>query len=355
MTFRIKKAALLSSTVILLVLSILDISIRKEAVFEGFGRQFLNERKTDAFVQAQRGAKTTSRQQLNIERQDVREVVLAGTRSHISVNRAPGPAIQLQYTVTAYAANADASNRVRESVHVAEEVDNGRLTLAASADGKSIDYDSVSIDYVLLIPDGMKLSLESGDGSVRIQGIKADVHATSDNGFMEIVDVTGNLSVKSSYGSLYMADITGSIGLENRSGEANIEDVQGPLDLNSQSAHNFISRISGKVTGAAKHGSIRLNEISGPVEVRSQTSDIRLNHIRNDIQVTSVSGDIQLLLPEAEGYALHAAVAGGDIQTHLPYPIEKGRGESRMSGVLGDGTWNVEVEATSANIMIYAK
>lgn len=358
MTFRKKRMALLASIAILVLVAVLDVWITKDALFEKFGRQFINEAKTEAYWQAKRGAEATAERQLDIDSQGIREVLLAGERSHMTVKRASGRAIQLRYTVTANAADSDAAERKRDAVLIEKDIREGRLSLAATADGRPVDPDSIEIEYELFLPDALKLRIESKSSSVRIQGLTADVEAASESGSLEIVDVAGAVSARTSYGSLYMANIKGSVSLENRSSEAIAEGIQGALGLDSRSGRNDIARVTGTVSGSAEHGTVRLYEISGPVELHSRAAKLQLNEIRNQIRVMSESGDLKLILPEAAGYAVEAKVRFGRIRTHLPFPVEPRPdvdGGSELKGVVGAGTWKVDIEAYSADIQIHTQ
>ncbi|MFK7692063.1 DUF4097 family beta strand repeat-containing protein [Paenibacillus sp. HJGM_3] len=358
MTFRKKRMALLASIAILVLVAVLDVWITKDALFEKFGRQFINEAKTEAYWQAKRGAEATAERQLDIDSQGIREVLLAGERSHMTVKRAPGRTIQLRYTVTANAAESDAAERKRDAVLIEKDIREGRLSLAATAEGRPVDPDSVSIDYELLLPDALKLRIESKSGSIRIQGVVADMDAASENGSLEIVDVAGAVSVRTSYGSLYMANIKGSVSLENLSSEAIAEGIQGAFGFESRSGRNDIAGVTGTVSGSAEKGSVRLNEIAGPVEMHGRAAKLQLSEIRNQIRVMSELGDLKLVLPEAVGYAVDAKVRSGRIRTHLPFPVEPRPDEgggSQLKGVVGTGTWKVDVEAHSADIQIHTQ
>jgi hypothetical protein len=358
MRFRKKRILLLSSIVLVLVLLILDLSIREEEIFEAFGEQFTNEQKTKAYAQAHQGVVTTSEHQLEFPRQDIKEVFLSSAIGNISVKRAIGSAILLQYIVTASASDTDAANRKREAVKVEGQVNNGRLSIVSTAAGRSIDRHSITIDYVLHIPDAVKLGIESEDGSVHVNGIRGDVDVATVSGMLEIVDVEGTLSVKSSYGSTYLSDISGNIGLVNRSSDANIDHIKGNIVVDSQSGRSFISRIEGEVKGNTEYGPVYLREITGAVQMKSRVSDMQLDHIRGNIKITADSGEIKLFLSKEEGYTLDASVSEGRLQTHLPFPIEQLKDEdyrSHMKGVVGNGTWNVELEANSSDIIIHSK
>lgn len=361
MSFRQKRSILLTSVAILFLLSILDVSFGKEDVFRTYSEQFVNEEKMDAFMGAKRAATATAQHQSEINKPEVKEVLLASLGGKISVLRSESRGIRLQYTVTASAASTEAANRKRDAVTVEEQVQNGQLTFVTMANGKPIDPDDVSIEYVLYIPDAMKVNIANENGAVRISGIRADVEASSSNGLMEIAHVQGNISVKSTYGSLYMTDVTGEIKLTNNGSKTTMDHTTGNVVLNTKSGQTHVSEVLGKVTGNTKHGSVYIRQIVGAVDVNNQASDLQFDQIQGDTRVISEAGEISFILPESEGYALDASVSGGSIQTLLPLPIIKQEADSnndyekRLKGQVGSGKWKVEAKVRSADILIQIK
>ncbi|CAH1227338.1 hypothetical protein PAECIP111891_06125 [Paenibacillus allorhizoplanae] len=355
MSFRQKRSILLISVVMLFLLSILDVSIRKEDTIQAFSEQFVNNEKTDAYMGERRAVTAIAQLQSDNNKPEIKEVVLTSQRGKVSVQRSETSTIQLQATVTVTAASTEAANRRRDAVKVEQEIQNGQLMLVTTANGKSVDPDYVSIDYVLSVPDMMRTTIQNEDGAVRISGINGDVTATSTNGLMEIVNVKGDLKVKSSYGSLYMADIKGNLDLVNRSSTVNIDHTQGNLLLDHQSGKTDLTDITGEVTGNAKYGSVFFHEMKGAVSIAGQGSDMKFDHIQSDIQVVSVEGgNMTFILSKDEGYTLDAAVSRGRIQSLLPFPIQKGTDnemETRMSGVLGKGTRKIVAKVASGDMI----
>lgn len=358
MFVRKKRMVLLSSVALMLLLAVLDISIRKEELFEVFGEQFMNEQKTEAYQQAHQDVTSTTQHQMEIDRQDIKEVLLSSIRGNITVKRAADQMIHLKYTVKASASDKEAAQNKGDAVTIEEEMDKGQLTLTAEAGGKSIDYNNVSIDYELQIPDVMKLKIDNEEGTVRIHGLQGDIDASSDRGMMEIVDVQGHLSVNSSYGNIYLSDIKGNVELDNRYSNAIIDRAEGSVRLYSQSGRITISNIDGKVTGETENGFVLLREISGPVEVVGYSSELQLENIRGDTKITSEAGIATFILPESDGYRVDAAVRGGRILTQLPLPIQEdmdGDYDVQMNGVVGNGEWSLDVKAEFGDIMFHVK
>ncbi|MNQ83046.1 hypothetical protein D3C85_981160 [compost metagenome] len=357
MSFRQKRSVLLASVALLFLFSILDISFLEEDVFERFGKQFVNEQKMDDYSGSKRAFTVTAHLQSEIKKQDIKEVLLASHRGKVTVKRSDTPNILLEYTVTTTGADAEGANRRRDAVKIEEEIQNGQLTLVTKANGKPIDPDYVSIDYVLSMPDGMKVAIQSEDGDVRISGTNGNVSATSTNGLMEIVDVKGNLSVKSTYGNLYVADIMGDVELESsRSSKVTIDHTQGNLVLNNHSSNTYLTDVTGKISGKAQYGTVYFREIKGLVDVKGIGSDLQFDHMQGDTRIVSESGgNLTFILPKDEGYTVDAAVSQGRIRTLLPLPVQKvidNENETHMSGIIGKGTRKVDIKMKSGDLIV---
>ncbi|WP_158299620.1 DUF4097 family beta strand repeat-containing protein [Paenibacillus antri] len=353
MTFRKKRLVILSSVAVLFCLLVLDLWIKKEEMFEAFGSQFLHAGKTDEYQEAHRDATAAAERQLTIDGQGVEEVHLAGHRGKISVRRAQASEIELRYTATAVGRNEASANEKANAVAVEEKLEGGRLTLTPSAESGA-----VSIDYVLSVPDGTRLRVESEDGSIDIRGTTGDAEVIAVRGKADVVGVVGHVSAKAAYGEAYFANIQGNVDLSNEYGSATIESVEGVVTFDSRSGDTFLSRIEGAVSGDANYGSVRFDEISGPVAVTGMDAALRLDRIRNDVRLDAESGQIRLILSEAEGYAVNATVVDGWIQAPPSLPVEAdptGPYGSRTQGVLGSGAWNVDVRAVSTDVVIHVK
>lgn len=358
MSFRKKRSLLLASVAALLLLSILDISFRKEEIFEEFGIQFVNVEKTEAHEKAHEAATATDRRKAEVNGQGVKEVVLNAAKAKVTVKRSDTAAIKLEYSVTAVGDDQGEADRRKDAIQVKEELRDGTLTWLSTANGKEISYDFVTVDYDLYVPDGMQLRLGNESGDVMVQGIQGDVKAKVDRGMLEIVNVVGLVTAESSFGNLYIAGIQGNVTLANRYSDVNMERVTGAVLLDSEFSRVMVTDLEGDVSGMTKQGSVLIRDHKGSVELTGQAADLVLNHVRGDIRVQTVSGDISLILPEAEGYTLDAAVSGGRIQTSLPFPVEKlenGEYTSGLKGALDKGTWKVDAKARFGDVSIHLK
>jgi hypothetical protein len=356
MIYRKRRIFLLTLAAILFVLSILDIRFREEEVFEQFSDQFFNEEKTIAYSSAQNEVRSTVQRQLEIK-DVIKEVELSTVLGTISVEKSPDNILRLDYSITAAGKDQASADQLRDDVVVKTEMKNGKLLFVPLKGEEEIDYDSVSIDYKLYVPNSTKLTLKNENGRIEIHGIEGDITANSHRGMMSISNIQGNLVVNSTQGSAYLSAITGDVQLKSRSSSDVIDDVKGSLTIDSQSASSLkISQVTGMVTSRMENSWATFSGVNGPVKLSSRGSDVLLDEIQGDIDLSDQAGSITFILPKEEGYLVNARLDGGQLRASIPFEKETGEnGQSYEKGVVGAGTWKVNVKAVSGEIFVHTK
>ncbi|SFT23805.1 Putative adhesin [Paenibacillus sp. BC26] len=358
MTLRSKKTLLLSVVFVLFVVMILDFGIRKVEPLERFSEQFADVERTQAHQQANHGVTKTYERELEIAGTGagLRELQLSGTNGPITVQRATGDNVSLHYAVTVSASDAEAAARKNSAVNIEQHNEEGKVTLAAMAGGKTIDHDDYDIAYTLLVPAGIKLRLHAEEESIRLEGLRGDAEVTSRGGLVELAGITGNVIVNGSYGNVYASGINGTITLNNQSGTATIEDVQGDVVLDSRSGKQFIRRVQGAVRGVTEGGPVYVSDIIGSVNLSGHDGDIGMDGIRGDIKVVTRSGTTDVVLPKDGGFSYNVEVNEGNLLTKLPFISDNPDNENMTSlkGTTGTGKWKVDITASFGDVIIHS-
>jgi DUF4097 and DUF4098 domain-containing protein YvlB len=123
--------------------------------------------------------------------------------------------------------------------------------------------------------------------------------------------------------------------------------VNGSLDIQKVSGEVNASLVNGKVRASDLAGTADLATVNGPVEANYSS----LNNV-HQIKLSSVNGAVNLLLPQSPNADVSASVVNGSISTDFPLTV-KGRfvGKS-MSGTLGSGGVNIELNNVNGSIHI---
>lgn len=358
MSLQSKRMWILLTVALLLTLSILDITFRDEEVFESFGVQFVDVARTEAFERSHQDVTKSFVKELEVEPQGATEVSLDSKEGSLAIERSPDEKLRMTYTVTATGRDeADAVER-GEAVKVEAQREGDALVLAASADGGSVDYDPVSIDYTLWVPDHTKLILESEETTVRIKGTVGDLEIKMDRESLEVVGVQGELVLDTSYSNEYIAKHKGGVQVTSRYSRVNMDQVIGDIQLDNQSGHMVLYQIEGAVIAESDLGSVQVRDLLGSIEFEGMQTTTLLDHIQGDTTIRSVSSEVTLILPTDADYEVDVNVNSTLLHAQLPLTIEKdsdGEYDTTMKGVLGDGAWKLAVEAESSEFYIHSK
>ncbi|ANE46606.1 hypothetical protein SY83_10350 [Paenibacillus swuensis] len=358
MRVRQRRMLLLVSVVILAALGIMDVGFRKEEIFAEYGERFENFGKKAAYEQANRDIAAVAERELTLNGQEVEEISLTAEGGHVEVRQGADQTIRLQYKVTVTGTDQERANRILDEITVEPETASGRVTLAVSAGGKKVNFDRVRMDYVLTLPDTLKLQLNSSDSTVRIEGFRGGGEVNMEGGSLTAVDTQGAFRMSNVLGSVYVADHTGPIELLNDSGHAALEQVKGDIRYEGNHGELTMAGITGKVTGKDQLSDAHFRDLSGPLQFSSEDSELLLEHIRGKANITAVRGVTRLLLDQQEGYALDLMSREGRIQTNLPISTNAGNtGEywEQLQARLGDGTSDVRIQAESGDIIVQYK
>jgi hypothetical protein len=158
----------------------------------------------------------------------------------------------------------------------------------------------------LLVPDGTTLEIDSGSGSVEIDGISLSaLNVDVGSGSVTISTVDGPVRANTGSGSITLSDVTGDIRAEAGSGSIGLSNVMGRIDVQtgSGSVDGEMVRLTGDSSFDTGSGSIevafenREDELSFDLEAGSgsitvgQTSGAdRIKYGSGSIEVTGESG-----------------------------------------------------------------
>ncbi|MBB3111080.1 hypothetical protein FHS18_003148 [Paenibacillus phyllosphaerae] len=353
MTTQAQKMLLIAVIAVLLAGLVVDISVRKFEIFESVGRQFVNEQRTNEYEDAHRAMTAQSERQLKLDSKTITGIELSHTSGKVEIRRAAGRMIELKAAITATGSTQEAADLKSKAVQVEQSVKDGKLTFTLSADGKPVDSVAVQVDYELLLPEGLKLQVNSEYGIVSVQGVKSDIEAVSKSGMLEISDTSGKLDLSSYSGNVLLTRITGDIDLTTDFSDAMIEGITGDLDLRTVNGQSVVKRVDGDVTSDSRYGYVNLHDIAGSAAMTSLATDLLLDGVRSDMRVKADDGEITVLLAAEIGYALWLETQDGGIITTLAGSEQTEGNKERMTSKVGDGSQRVEVRAVAANIIVH--
>lgn len=228
------------------------------------------------------------------------------------------PAAGRQVLVTARPAS--------EKVEVYAGQSGNRVTVRTQLVSK-VSGDEAKVDYEVQVPADASITIESGSGDIRVEGVRGGVTVDSEEGTIEVRGVNG--------------------------GFVQVQSVNGPVVLGNVQK----SRVQVTSTG----GNIRLENVSGSsVTAKSTTGNIAFTGDcagGGTYLLTNHSGDIELTMPVSASVDLNARSIKGSVENDFPlqkpaHPAFAAKEGKTIAGTANSASASVELRSFSGKIRV---
>ena len=178
----------------------------------------------------------------------------------------------------------------------------------------------VSVSYIIKVPKGLKLeSLESSNGSIKLNDVNGDISLRSTNGSIEIDDVNGTVDAFTSNGDIEVENVSGKVNVTTSNGSISAEKVK------------FLKNcITSNASITAKIEEINNDQLFS-------TSNARINLYLNpkiDAEIVATTSNAEINLK--------------DIKINT-----ESISQSKLYGYLGKGGHKITASTSNASINIY--
>lgn len=164
----------------------------------------------------------------------------------------------------------------------------------------------VRVEYTVLIPRTLRLTVATGNGAVTIDRAGADVSASTGNGRITIGSTTGRVQAS-----------TGN-------GEVQIEDANGPVRVSTGNGRVSVVTASGGVSASTGDGDI-------DVRIKSLPADA------DDMAFTSGAGSVRITLPADYNGRIDAMSGAGSLRSDFDISIVGRLDAHHVRGTIGKG------------------
>lgn len=178
----------------------------------------------------------------------------AGPKPHVRLTNAAGQirvegvedSESVEYEATRYAMGSDPANAKQQASEVPVDISREDSEITIETDGGR----DTGADYMLRMPAGGSVEIESQEGDVEISGLTGNTRVAAEAGDVTIGGVGGGVNVSAPQGDVTIANVntdTGGAELEVGSGDVFLEDlILGTLEAGVESGSVTLSgRFSG--------------------------------------------------------------------------------------------------------------
>lgn len=210
---------------------------------------------------------------------------------------------------------------------------------------------SVAVDYVVTVPRGTGVTIESVSGNVTVEGVAGETRIEVVSGDVRLASLAELVEVEAVSGRVQIADVSSDDALS-------AETVSGRLDINTVRAPRLeASSVSGEVVlRGVESRRVEVETVSGSVTFSGALAT------NGRYEFESHSGGIYLTVPEGTGFELESESFSGGLRSAIPIVVGRGNraaevtvfesGSRSIEGVAGDGGGRLELSTFSGDMRI---
>ena len=194
------------------------------------------------------------------------------------------------------------------------------------------------VDYELMVPAWLPLSLDGMYSDMNIDGTRAEV---------KVETLNGNIVVKGGTGTLKLNSVQGSIVVEG---------ARGRLELNTVSDGIRVTDADGDITAETISGNLEFVRVrSKSVEAGTLSGEILYDGTFQEggrYSFVSHSGNIMLGVPEGAGATFNVATLDGRVENLFPVQGLERPTRRRTTFRVGSGSAQVDIESFNGNVQV---
>jgi hypothetical protein len=184
----------------------------------------------------------------------------------------------LAYEVTRYAVASDPVAAKRRASGVPVDFSREDSTVVLETDGGR----GTGADYLLKVPSGGTIEVESGAGDVEVTGLSGDVTVVAEAGDVTVRNAGSDVTIDAPQGDVAVGDVntdTGQVELEVGTGDATLQDmIVGTLEVHVEAGDvALFGRFSGSGRVLVETGNVTAN--LPPEDTREFTLETRVGEV----------------------------------------------------------------------------
>ena len=174
------------------------------------------------------------------------------------------------------------------------ELDGKRLTITGPKPRFSVFGPSESIDVVIELPTGSRLTAEISVGSVRSEGRLGATRIKSSTGSVDL-DSTADLWLRASHGNATLGTAEGGIEITADHGQIRVGTVTGDAILKASHGTILVGEADGDLDAKLSYGDLEITKAFASVAAKTAYGSIQLREVSSgSIQVESGYGQVTI-------------------------------------------------------------
>jgi len=230
------------------------------------------------------------------------QVEIVNVSGLLTASTATGPDVEVVATREARASTDDAAKQLLASATMVEQASADRVYVESRLERRRGIGSSVTVRIDVRVPAGLRLSLKTQDGGVRLEGVQGTISAESVNGPIIGRDVSGAVTAKTVNGAVRME-------IAKIAGDSRYSTVNGAVEL------GLAPDLNASLEASVVNGSVVIDDAVALLKDESSPQRVvgRLNNSGPRIVAEATNGAVR--------------VRSGRLDS-----IDRGRGRGRLNG-----------------------
>jgi DUF4097 and DUF4098 domain-containing protein YvlB len=162
-----------------------------------------------------------------------------------------------------------------------------------------VNFNNISIDYDITVPDNTAVRAHTGSGDQTIEGLRGNIELESGSGDLRVARLTGEMRFQTGSGNIRGRELSGPARIKAGSGDIEIEEMgAGDVDIRTGSGNIKVDGINGGFHAEAGSGDIHgKGSPKNLWSVRTGSGNVTLNVPSDaafDVDISSSSGTVTL-------------------------------------------------------------
>ena len=221
--------------------------------------------------------------------------------------------------------------------------------------GINLDVKCSSADVFANDLDNNNIQVNGSSSDVSLEEVVGDIYIDVSSGDLEAYHIKGNIELDGSSSDYEIEDISGNVRASTSSGDGVIDKVIGDVDIKTSSGEVRAYGVDGNFTVRTSSGDVVAESITGSANASTSSGTVQFRKLTNTDGMFSAytnSGDVYIELADKFGGRVELETVSGDISAEFDQLNVRNRGRKFLTGTVGSGDGNVDIETSSGDITL---